>query len=304
MELVKSRVVFDQESHTYTLDGRELQGITGMLSRQLFPDKYSAVPEAVLQRAAERGSFVHESCELADSLGIMPQCTEARNYVFLKKSEGLVTVENEYLVSDNRHFASCIDVVFEGGADTCHLADIKTTYSLDKEYVSWQLSVYAVLFERQNPGIKAGRLYAIWLRGSHAELVEVERKPVEAVDELMLCEIEGRQYGAAASEAVAKPDELPARYADAEQMIIGIDSEIRRLQQTYDELKDGLRREMEKAGVKRWKSDRLQLILKEDTTRESFDTKAFREACPEIYGQFLKYTAVKGGLTIKVAQTD
>ena len=137
-----------------------------------------------------------------------------------------------------------------------------------------------------------------------AARVEVERKPVEAVDELMLCEIEGRQYGAAASEAVAKPDELPARYADAERMIIGIDSEIRRLQQTYDELKDGLRREMEKAGVKRWKSDRLQLILKEDTTRESFDTKAFREACPDIYGQFLKYTAVKGGLTIKVAQTD
>lgn len=303
MELVKSRVVFNQESHTYTLDGRELQGITGMLSRQLFPGKYGGVPESVLQRAAERGSFVHENCELADSLGIVPACTEARNYVALKQRYGLVTAANEYLVSDNEHFASCIDVVFEAGDAVCDLGDIKTTYALDKEYVSWQLSVYAVMFERQNPGIKVRKLYAIWLRGSRAELVEMERKPAEAIDELMRCEIEGRKFGEV-TEAVCKPDELPARYADAEQMIIGIDNEIKELQRTYDELKEGLRREMEKAGVKKWKSGRLQLILKEDSTREAFDSKAFREAYPDIYGQFLKYTAVKGGLTMKVTQTD
>lgn len=304
MELVQSRVIFNQESHTYTLDGRELQGITGMLSRQLFPDKYRAVPEAVLQRAAERGSFVHENCELADSLGIVPACTEARNYVALKERHGLVTAANEYLVSDNEHFASCIDVVFEAGDAVCDLGDIKTTYALDKEYVSWQLSVYAVMFERQNPGVKVRRLYAIWLRGSHAELVEVERKPTEAIDKLMRCEIEGRQFREVTDAVASNPDELPARYADAEQMIIGIDEEIKRLQQTYDELKEGLRREMEKAGVKKWKSPNLQLILKDDSTRETFDSKAFREAHPDIYGQFLKYTAVKGGLTLKVTQTD
>ena len=59
MKLNQSKVIFDPQEHTYTLDGMLLQGITGMIERQLFPDKYSGVPEFVMKRAAERGSFVH-----------------------------------------------------------------------------------------------------------------------------------------------------------------------------------------------------------------------------------------------------
>ena len=40
IELVKSSVVFNEENHTYMLGEKQLQGITGMISRQLFPDKY------------------------------------------------------------------------------------------------------------------------------------------------------------------------------------------------------------------------------------------------------------------------
>ena len=43
IELVKSSVVFNEENHTYMLGEKQLQGITGMISRQLFPDKYKDV---------------------------------------------------------------------------------------------------------------------------------------------------------------------------------------------------------------------------------------------------------------------
>lgn len=54
IELVKSAVVFNEENHTYLLGDKLLQGITGMISRQLFPNKYKDIPEFILKRAAEK----------------------------------------------------------------------------------------------------------------------------------------------------------------------------------------------------------------------------------------------------------
>lgn len=194
-KLKKSKVVFYPATHTYvTPDGRMLDGITGMISRQLFSSKYDGVDEETMRNAAERGSFIHSVCELVDSLNIEHESPEAMGYKELKDTYGLRHEESEYLVSDNVHFASCIDKVYRDGESTFTLADIKTTYKLDKEYVRWQLSIYAYLFERQNPGAKVLHLYAIWLRGERHELVEVERIPDDVVVSLMEHEVGGEQF--------------------------------------------------------------------------------------------------------------
>ena len=40
MKLIKSQVIFNPDEHTYMLGDKELSGITSVISRQLFPDKY------------------------------------------------------------------------------------------------------------------------------------------------------------------------------------------------------------------------------------------------------------------------
>ena len=50
IELVKSSVVFSEENHTYFLGEKQLKGITGMISRQLFPNKYKDIPEYILKK--------------------------------------------------------------------------------------------------------------------------------------------------------------------------------------------------------------------------------------------------------------
>lgn len=60
--------------------------------------------------------------------------------------------------------------------------------------MSWQLSIYAYLFELQNPLIKVDKLFGIWLRGNKSELVEIERKPDAEVKRLLECEIKGEQF--------------------------------------------------------------------------------------------------------------
>ena len=174
--LNKSRVVFNEGDHTYTLDGKPLKGVTGILERRLFPEKYAKIPKHILKQAADRGSYIHKMCELVDTLDVSPDCQEAQNYIDLKKRLGLKSIASEYLVSDNKHYASSIDVVYEGQQGVI-LNDRKTTSKLDRESVSWQLSIYALFFEMMNPDVKVEGLSATWLRREICEYVEIERKP-------------------------------------------------------------------------------------------------------------------------------
>lgn len=300
MELVKSNVIFDQQAHTYTTpEGVCLQGITGMLERQLFPDKYAGVPDYVMKRAAERGSFVHEVCELIDDLGIEHESEEGKGYKELKSRYRLCHEASEYLVSDDEHFASCIDKVYRESDTEFSLADIKTTYKLDKEYVKWQLSVYAYFFELQNPGAKVKRLFAIWLRGKIAELAEVERIPDEVIKKLLECETNGVKFTNPYAVPVTASS-LPQKYLEMEQSIIEIESQEKYWKEQKKILMDGIMQEMVKAGAYNWEGDSVKFTRKKESIRKGFDTKAFEKDYPEIYAKYITETPVSGSVTLKI----
>ena len=170
-----SDIIFNPVGHTYTApDGRALRGITGMLSKQLFPDEYADVPKAILDNAADRGSNIHAQVEFCDDFGTINDTPEVVNYQRLIKERGLEPIESEYLVSDNEHFASPIDKVYKVSDTEYILGDIKTCRVRNVDKVRWQLSIYATFFERQNPGCKVVGLLAIWLRGEEAEITDFQ----------------------------------------------------------------------------------------------------------------------------------
>lgn len=295
MKLNESSVCFNQEAHTYTLDGKELSGVTSLLDRQIFKNKYTGVSETVLNKAANRGSLIHKTIELVDGLGIESDLAEVQAYIDLKKQHGLNTHANEYLVSDNDHVASSIDIVF----DDCSLADIKTTSHLDRDYVSWQLSIYAYLFELQNPGLKANKLYAIWLpqkRYGKPALVEVERKPAELVQELIECDKRGEEFMLPDTQS----QELQVS-ADVIDEVANISRQMKEMKARYEELQQGLLELMKQSNVKSFKCDRLSLSYKEPSTRKSIDSKLLESKYPQIYEECLKESLVKESITIKTA---
>jgi len=70
LDLHRSSVHFDEQSHTYTTtDGVSLSGVTSIIKQVLFPDKYRGIPEGVLAKAAERGTEIHNECEDINLLG-------------------------------------------------------------------------------------------------------------------------------------------------------------------------------------------------------------------------------------------
>ena len=288
----QSNVIFDPINHTYiTPEGKSLSGITGMLSRQLFPNKYSAVPEGVLQKAAERGTAIHEDCRNVDEWDNLPQTKEGVLYKELREREGILPIANEFIVSDNKHFATAIDIV-----DTeFNLYDIKTTSVLDHDYLSWQLSINAYLFEVQN-GFSAGDLYAIWLRDT-AKLIPITPKPREEVIRLLNCEINGEQYIQDLPEDV---NSMLQKLSELEFAIMEIENTAKEYEEKAKSLREGLRAEMEKSGVKKWETDNIVVTYVNSSERRGIDSVRLKAEQPDIYEQYSKVTNVNSTIKIKL----
>lgn len=185
IQLTNSRVAFDKEAHIYSLDGKVLKGITTLIKTRLFPEMYTDVPESILQRAAARGTKIHDLCEIYDSIGEGCEQVEVKDYIDIVTKNNLRHLATEYIVTDGETFASGIDKVYEVSDSEVILADLKTTYKLKTEYVTWQLSIYKYLFERQNPGIKVKAIYAIWLKEGKSELVELTAYDAALIEKLL-----------------------------------------------------------------------------------------------------------------------
>lgn len=293
MILTESKVRLVEESHRYfDKEGREYFGITGMIGRQLFPDKYSDVPDAILKRAAERGSNIHSLCELYDTVGL--ESEESREYADLCEANGLRHEASEYIVNDD-YFATPIDKVYRVSENHFILADIKTTYKFDEEYVSWQLSIGSHLFELCNPGAVIDGLFGIHLRDG-AKLYKVERKAEKDVIALMEAERNGEQYG----NPVKTEEDMPQKYVDLFGKIKYIEEQCKYWADQSKQLKAGLLDEMKKADVLKWQCDDFSFTRRKDTTREDFDKKQFKKDHPELYAQYIKQSNVTGSVTIKI----
>lgn len=312
-KLNESPVIFDNDAHTYTLNGVHLSGVTAII-KWLFPETYQDIPQSVLERAAEHGSLIHKKIEMFDKCGLGTETREVAEYARLKNEHGLTTVANEYLIDDDKHIASSIDIVFKEEDGVYSLADIKTTSKIHKDNVTLQLSIYAYLFERCNKGKKAGKLYVIWLpreQYGDPELMELQRIPTAGCKAIInayikreddkRAELRSKYFTTSDStEVELKEEALPASLKDAEDAIISLETEIKALEEKRKELKEGLHNLMIEHGVKKWQSDRLQLIRKLDGTRESVDTARLKKEYPDVYADCRKVSAVKGSITINI----
>lgn len=295
--LNNSGVIFNQEEHRYFLDGKELSGITGLLQKHIFPDKYKDIPTRRLNRAAERGTMIHESIELLDG-GFEPAeyTPELANYKRIKNDNNLDTIANEYIVTDKKYFASSIDLVMLGASGDIALADIKTTSVLDKEYVRWQLSIYAYMFELQNPELKVSKLYALWLRNEKSELAEVERVDTVIVKDLLQCEVDGRDF----VNPLAKADiNVPAEIKNAEINVYNLVNEIKKLETQKKELSKGLLKVMQDNKIKSYKGEYITLSRIAASTREDIDKNKLKEKYPEAYAACMKITNISEKLQIR-----
>lgn len=255
---------------------------------------------------------------------------ELDNYI--RHQRGFRPIANEHTVSDNTKWASQIDNIWEyietGGI---WLVDTKSNniglYPLCgyfrpdffssgeeglKEYLSWQLSIYAVLFEQENPGLKVEGLACNWLRKEEAAFWIIDRKPDALVRELLSSEYifadNGPVYfhpnpsvfGIRDTALPAKKDENTLRLQpDVVKYMTDVIAAYDEAKRRYDEAKEGLRKAMEAAGVKKCEFDTFSAVISKDSETTTFDSKRFEAEHPELYKEYLTTKPKKGGFTLK-----
>ena len=297
--LTKCPVEFDELAHTYTLDGKQLSGITGIIKDYLFPDMYKGVHERTLEAAAERGSSVHSQVQMIIN-GFPPARTDRSVEAFFDKMQGTEFIASEYLVSDLHHFASSIDIV----DSRLNLYDIKTTDKLNREYLSWQLSIYAYLFELQNPTLKAGALYGCHLRDGKANVIQVERINSEIIADFLCAAADNLPW----SNPLERIDDTLlkdqatqlARLAEIEDYLADFKARAKAMEDEKAKLTEGLLDIMEQRNVKTYKTDRLTLTRVDAHTSPKFDSTTFKRDYPQMYERYVKESNVKRSLRIAI----
>lgn len=299
MKLVKSKVRFDEEQHRYFLGEKELSGITGTLIKKAFPDTYKGIPDAVLAKAAERGSVVHQNLELFDTIcnsdvNIMPSVLpEVKDYNEMLISYGLHHVDSEYLVTDNENFASAIDKVLADDEGNIYLADIKTTATLHYDNVSLQLSIYAKWFEEQNPDLKVKEIVCMWFKNGQSKFQPLPRVADYQIDDLInayLADDTDYQYKV----------EVPEQFSALEQEYRLITARMDALKIKQDDVKEQIMKMMEANKQKSIKTNIGSYSYVAATTKKTFDTKLFKDTEPEHYEYYLKETTTKPSIRIKL----
>ena len=215
-DLKQSEVVFNEEAHTYLRGGEKLSGITSLIHSVLqlgvYPDANEYVRNVQIPKAGYYGTCIHKAIQMYEDIGIemtkFPEkehptagtlpaqdvSIELETYKRLKPKK-LRVIATEFTVSFGM-FATQVDSVLADEDDNIYLDDHKSN-NLDyypggkdglKEYLSWQLSANAVMFENQT-GLKVKGLYADWIRKGDGELWKIERVPDEKVLQLLSTEI-------------------------------------------------------------------------------------------------------------------
>ena len=160
--------------HQYLVDGIMESSITQMLKMR-FGNKYAGIDALTLQRASERGTEIHRAIELYCKTVFDKDIKEVHNFKFLKKQYAFNVIDNELPVilfdGDEAISAGRLDMVLSM-ADQIGLADIKTTSTLDKEYLGLQLNLYRIAY-MQTYGGQIEFLRGIHLRDDVRKFVSI-----------------------------------------------------------------------------------------------------------------------------------
>lgn len=189
-EIKGALLEYIDDTHTYLVDGVIVPSVTQILKIR-FGGKYSHVSKAVLNRAAEKGTEVHQAIQDWCETGKESDLPEVRNFRFLQKHYGFQVVENETPVILWRGgvpvAAGRLDLVLRDKDFRIGGGDIKRTSTLDKEYLAYQLNLYRLAY-MQCYGTEWQFLRGLHLRENVRKYVEIpinERMAIELLEEYL-----------------------------------------------------------------------------------------------------------------------
>lgn len=91
---------------------------------------------------------------------------------------------------------------------------------------------------------------------------------------------------------------------ETENKIATVMKQLAELKEAEKTLKEALLGEMQRRNIKKIDTPKLTITYVDETTKEDFDKKAFREAHKDLYDEYAKITPVKAYVKIGVKNGD
>ena len=298
------KVFFEPLSHTYLLGEKELIGVTTLMKKHGLSPDYSNIPEATLMKAAEEGTAIHKEIEDYDNGLSVLRTPLVDEYVNICRENGLTFVENEYLVSDDELVASFIDGVYEVENGVA-LIDYKSTTKVHTRPLQWQLGIYKVFFERQNPGLKVVKCFCLHIDRKTRKikgLIPIEPVTEREVDNLLFSEKDGRVfldlYENPSAEIILTDAELTT-YMAQQNEVARLKEQIKGIEETLKGLDKRVLDYMLEHDLVTLNGGGGEFVLKRAYERTTIDTERMKRTNPGLYEMYKKTTTVPASLSFK-----
>lgn len=285
---------FDEEKHQYTLEKEngeiiELVSVTTLLEKHGLSADYSNVNKEVLDAKAKRGKVVHEELEDYIKTGFCGFTGEL--YAFIKKCEekNIKPLLSEVKVH-NEEIAGTFDVSGQINGES-FIGDFKTTSTIHKESVAWQLSLYAYL-----NGIDYKRYICFHFPDENTcKDIEVKPIPREEIERLLECERNCEIYQ---KKTLELDLDTTHSLVFVQRSLKELEEKKKELEEQEKNLKQEIIEKMEEFGVKSIDNEYFKITYIAPGTKETIDSKKLKEEIPDIAKQFTRISQVKAQVRI------
>lgn len=290
-------VKFNKETHAYSLSGRELISVTQLLKKHHLSSSYQGVNEEQLKRAADYGTLVHKELEEYITLGKEGFTDEFYMFKdFYDANKDKIKYPLSERVVYNEMVAGTVDFIYYHEDDHYVIADFKTTSKIYKESVSWQLSLYAYLYDIENYDIYKLKVFHF---GDELEIVDIVKKPIIEIEKLLECEANGKLYLESSN---LIPAITQAELVQIENKIALAEMEYKKLEKQRTEMLEKIKLLMEENMITSIETDNFKITYVAPIEKESIDVKKLKDEQPEIADKYTKKTITKSQIRFKLKE--
>lgn len=296
MGVKETKCIFIEDTHKYFLVDaetgdiiKELISVTTLMAKHGLSPNYDGIPTETMQKKAEYGKLVHSEIENYVKNGEIGFTSELSEFIDYLHNNDLKPLKSEFIVF-NDVVAGTVDMLGEYCGIAPVMADYKTTATLHKETLRWQLSLYEYL-----SGGSVDLLQAFHFTDKGLKVIDIEPIPTEEIEKLLEAERNGEIYQ---GRQLAVADGLLEKIAEAEKKIENFELLKKEVEAERDALKEQLTTAMREQRVDLFETDKIRIKYTAPTTQERIDSTRLKKELPDIAKQYTKIVNVKDKVTI------
>lgn len=306
---------FDEKTHCYAVNGDIASiSVTELLKKHGLSTDYGDVPKKTMVKAAEHGKAVHKDLEkIMNALDYVPETTEGINYaewvkqdIDCGRAEQMVAYDYKGMIVAGT--ADLVGIMKDG---KLIVADSKTTAKVNKEAVSWQVSLIDYMFRKlQGEPINGHSIYwkgadrllclAFDKKTGAMSVIDLDKVPDIEIERLLEAEYNGDKYQ---RPSLVLDKDMQLRVEQVESALILAQSEYIAAQEQAHKIRAELCKAFEAQGITKWESPNgiVKVAYVPKTTAITVDSAKLKAEYPQVWSKCQKATERKAYVKVTVA---